>query len=168
MSEIAKAAGISRQAVYLHFRTRGGLLMALVKRADDRFLIHESFLESLAQTTAAERIDTWLTAWFDFVRRILPVARDLVRLRPTDADAAAAWEGRMADLRCWLRDLVVSCEAEGALRAEWSIDEAADYLWATTSVQLWDLLAEERAWGGERAEATLKRTIAAALLNPAT
>ena len=36
MAEIAKAAGVSRQAVYLHFGTRGGMLMALVKRADRR------------------------------------------------------------------------------------------------------------------------------------
>lgn len=164
MSEIANAAGISRQAVYLHFGTRGGLLMALVKRADDRLLIREGFQEALRQPTAAERLDSWLTAWFAFVRQILPVAKDLVRLRPTDPDAAAAWEDRMSDLRSWLSDLVASFESDGALRPDWSVDEAADYLWAASSVQMWDLMAGERHWDDVKLDVTLRRTIAEALL----
>jgi AcrR family transcriptional regulator len=164
MAEIARAAGISRQAVYLHFGTRGGLLMALVKRADDRFRIRESFAEALGQPTAEERLDAWLAAWFAFIVRIQPVARDLIRLRSTDADAASAWEDRMTDLRSWLREMIVTVEREGALRTEWSVDEAADYLWAASSVQMWDLLTGDRHWDAPRVGETLRRTIPAVLL----
>lgn len=164
MSEIARAAGISRQAVYLHFGTRGGLLVALVKRADDRFLIRESFADAMERPDAAARLDAWLVAWFAFVVRIQPVARDLIRLRSTDADAASAWEDRMADLRGWLREMMLTVETEGALRSDWTVDEAADYLWAATSVQVFDLFTGDRGWEECRVSDTLRRTIPAVLL----
>ena len=36
MAQIAKAAGLSRQTIYLQFEDRGALLMALARFADDR------------------------------------------------------------------------------------------------------------------------------------
>lgn len=164
IAEIAAAAGISRQAVYLHFGTRGGLLMALVQRADERLRIREKFQVAMERPGGQDRLDAWLAAWFAFVPEILPVARDLVRLRPTDPDAAAAWEDRMADLRGWLRELVASLAADGALRDGWSIDEATDYLWTASSVQVWDLLAVERGWGSGPTAGLLRRTIPLTLL----
>ena len=37
MAKIAAAVGMTRQSIYVHFGSRGGLLIALVRRADDRF-----------------------------------------------------------------------------------------------------------------------------------
>jgi len=164
MSDIAKAVGLSRQAIYLHFGTRGGLLMALVRRADDRFEIKEDFFAAMALADAGDRLDEALRVWFRFVRRIVPVARDLVRLRATDTDAAAAWEDRMRDLRTWIRQLVETFQAEGALAAGWDVDEAADYIWTASSVQVWDMLVRERQWPEMGAEIMLRQTIAALIL----
>ncbi|MEL7316232.1 MAG: TetR/AcrR family transcriptional regulator [Cyanobacteria bacterium J06559_3] len=164
ISDIAQAVGISRQAVYLHFGTRGGLLMALVKRADERFTIREDFFAALNLPSPAERLDTCLQIWLAFVPKILPVAKDLIRLRATDPDAAAAWEDRMSDLRSWLRQLVESLQIEEALAASWTIEEATDYLWVAASVQVWDLLVVERNWQPERSEAVLRAAIAKLLL----
>ncbi|MEM6448510.1 MAG: helix-turn-helix domain-containing protein, partial [Cyanobacteria bacterium P01_D01_bin.123] len=99
ISEIAKAAGISRQSVYLHFGTRGGLLMALVRRADDRFEIKERLFACFDIVDPRERLQDSIRVWIDFVIEIYPVAKELVRLRETDQDAATAWEDRMSDLR---------------------------------------------------------------------
>ena len=164
MSDIAKAVGISRQAVYLHFRTRGGLLMALVRRADERFEIREDFFAALAAPSPAERLDACLRVWLAFVPKILPVAKDLIRLRATDPDAAAAWEDRMSDLRSWLRQLTESLHAEGALASSWTIEEATDYLWTASSVQVWDLLVVERNWNPDRAVKILRESISKVLL----
>ena len=164
ISDIAKAVGISRQAVYLHFGTRGGLLMALVKRADDRFRVREEFFEALERRSPAERLDACLQVWLAFVPKILPVAKDLIRLRATDPDATAAWEDRMSDLRSWLRQLIESVHAEGALASSWTIEEATDYLWVASSVQVWNLLVVERSWKPDRAESILRREIANILL----
>lgn len=164
MVEIARAAGISRQAVYIHFGSRAGLLMALVRRADERLRIHESFGEAMRAATPEERLDRWLAAWFEFVPAILPVARDLIRLRPTDPDAASAWEDRMTDLRGWLRELVAGIAKEDALRPDWTVEQATDYLWAASSVQMWALLAGERNWPAAGTAHILRRTLSATLL----
>ncbi len=164
MSRIASVAGISRQAVYLHFGTRGGLLMALVKRADERFEIKEDFFEAMQIDDPCERLDTCLQVWFAFVEKILPVAKDLIRLRATDADAAAAWDDRMSDLQSWLRQLVASLEADKALADRWSVGEATDYLWVSSSVHVWDLFVVERGWQQDRTADVLRETISAMLL----
>lgn len=164
MADIAKAVGISRQAVYLHFGTRGGLLMALVKRADDRFKIREDFFDALDTPSPAERLDACLQVWLAFVPKILPVAKDLICLRATDPDAAAAWEDRMSDLRSWLRILVESLRAEGALAQYWTVEDATDYLWTISSVQVWALLVVERAWDPAHAEMMIRKSIANILL----
>lgn len=164
MSDIAKAVGLSRQAIYLHFGTRGGLLVALVRRADDRFEIREDFFAAMARPKAGDRLDEALRVWFRFVRRIVPVARDLVRLRATDMDAAEAWEDRMRDLRTWIRQLVETFQADGTLVSGWDVDEAADYIWTASSVQVWDMLVRERGWSEMRAETMLRQTIATLIL----
>lgn len=164
ISEIARAAGISRQAVYLHFGSRGGLLMALVRRADTRFEIKERLFACIGVPDPEERLDRLVQVWIDFVTKIYPVATDLVRLRATDRDASAAWEDRMTDLRSWLLTLTTSLKQDGALAAGWSPKEASEYLWASFSVQLWGLLVEDCGWDRDRALSVLRRTIRQTLL----
>lgn len=164
VAEIAKASGVSRQAVYLHFTSRGGLLMALVKRADERFGIKADFFEAAALQKPDERLGACLDVWFRFVVNILPVATDLIRLRATDADAAEAWNDRMTDLRSWHRALVEGLKEEGVLKPAWSVEDASDYLWATSSVQTWSLLSMECGWEFDKTARTLKKTIMKSLL----
>ena len=164
IQQIADAVGVSRQSVYLHFKTRGGLLMALVRCADERFSIREDFFDAMRLEDPRLRLGKCLGIWFDFAERIHPVATDLVRLRKTDPDAAAAWEDRMTDLRDWERQLVQSLQRDTVLRPDWSVEEATDFLWTSSSIQVWDLLTRERNWKTERAADVLARTIADALL----
>ncbi|MEM9818302.1 MAG: TetR/AcrR family transcriptional regulator [Cyanobacteria bacterium P01_D01_bin.6] len=164
ISEIAKAAGISRQSVYLHFGTRGGLLVALVRRADDRFEIKERLFACFDIVDPRERLQESIRVWINFVIKIHPVAKDLVRLRETDQDAATAWEDRMSDLRDWLTILIQSLKSDNELSDDWSIKEATEYLWASFSVQMWSLLTLDCQWSFERTEVTLVRTITKTLL----
>jgi len=164
MKEIAVASDVSRQSVYLHFKSRGGLLMALVKRADDRFAIKEDFFAAMALKSPAKRLDKCLRVWFDFAVNIQPVASDLIRLRKTDEDAAEAWTDRMEDLRSWERQLVESLAADSALAKVWTIDDATDFLWSASSVQIWELFTVDRNWKAAKSSKVLRRTIAGALL----
>ncbi|WP_162009459.1 TetR/AcrR family transcriptional regulator [Labrenzia sp. CE80] len=164
IQQIADAADVSRQSVYLHFKTRGGLLMALVKRADERFEVKQDFDAAIALADPVERFNKCLEVWFVFLVKISPVANDLIRLRKTDAEAAAAWEDRMTDLRSWERELIVSLERDGALLEGWTVDDATDFFWASSSVQTWDLLTGDRNWTNEKAEMVLRRVLARALL----
>ena len=134
--EIAAAAGITRQSIYLHFGSRGGLLFELVRRTDERERFFERFDEALETPDASARLDRCLRVWFDFVSQIQAVALDLIRLRPRDEDAAQAWNDRMRDLRRVLQRLVRSLHDEGALAENWSVPQATDYLWAASSVHV--------------------------------
>ena len=164
MAEIAAAVGMTRQSVYVHFSSRGGLLMALVRRADERFLIWEGFEAAMAEKDPAARLDAVLRVWLDFVPKIHPVATDLIRMRATDEDAARAWEDRMSELLKFYRGLVGGLKKEGALALDWSVPRAADFLWASSSVQAWDLLVRERGWSEVAAGKCIRGTICATLL----
>ena len=164
ISQIAQAAGISRQAVYQHYGSRGGLLVALVRRADERFKIKEQFDAALAHPGPKERLALTLRAWLAFVPKIDPVARDLIRLRDKDPAASSAWEDRMADLRRWLLALMTSLQKEDALKPGWTPQTAADLFWAQTSVQAWGLLVHECGWREKDVEAKLLRSISDTLL----
>lgn len=50
MSEVARATGISRQALYLHFPDRSALLLALVEHVDARSADQTSRIASPCQT----------------------------------------------------------------------------------------------------------------------
>lgn len=164
MAEIATAVGMTRQSVYVHFNSRGGLLMALVRRADARFFIWEGFETAMTEKEPAARLDAVLGVWLDFVPKIHPVATDLIRMRATDEDAARAWEDRMSELLKFYRGLMSGVKKEGALAADWSAPRAADYLWAASSVQAWDLLVRERGWSEAAASKCIRGTIRATLL----
>jgi AcrR family transcriptional regulator len=41
MADVARAAGVSRQAVYLHFTSRASLFVAVVRQMDEQAGIHD-------------------------------------------------------------------------------------------------------------------------------
>ncbi len=165
ISDIAKTVGISRQAVYQHFSTRGGLLIALVRRADERFEIKEQFDAALALPNPKDRFTQTLHVWLDFIPKIYPVAKDLIRLRDTDQEAAAAWEDRMTDLRAWLLSLMRSLQDDDLLQDVWTPKSASEFFWAETSVQIWGLLVHECKWREEHVKDKLQRSLTDTLLN---
>lgn len=167
MNDIAEAAGRTRQSLYQHFKSRGSLLMALVRRADERADIRSRFRDALAQPDPAGRLDAFLTTWLDFVPVIHPVASQLLRSRGRDAEAYAAWNDRMEELLDAFRQLTRGLRASGALADHWTAPRAAEFLWAGSSVQQWELLAIDCGWGPAQASKTLRRTLAAAVLHPA-
>ncbi len=164
MSKIADAVDMTRQSIYVHFGTRGGLLIALVRRADERFEIWENFTSAMTANDPYERLDACLLAWLDFLPKIHPVATDLIRLRATDEDAAKAWTDRMSDLLKFYRRLMSGIEKQGALTPHWTANRAADFLWASSSVQAWDLLVSDRGWRRSSTSKVIRTTIADTLL----
>jgi AcrR family transcriptional regulator len=164
LAEIGKAARISRQSVYDHFGSRGGLILALVRRADDRLDIKARFHAAFDNAEPEKRLEATIEVWIHFVQEIYPVATDLIRLRSTDEAASVAWEDRMSELRQWLLELTRSLERDGALQAVWSAKTASEYLWAAFSVQSWGLLTKDCGWSEIEAKETLTRTICQVLL----
>lgn len=164
VADIAEAVGMTRQSIYVHFKTRGGLLMALVRRADERGDVHARFEAALEAPAPADRLAAFLGVWLDFVPKIHPVARQLIAASATDADARAAWQDRMDELRAGFHALAKSLRRDGALAPEWTAPQAADHLWVHSSVQVWALLAIDCGYGADKTARVMQRTLARAVL----
>ena len=164
LAEIAKAAGITRQSIHVHFGSRGGLLLALVRRADERADIHSRFEAALAMPDARERFRACLSVWLHYLPEIQPVASDLIRLRSLDKEAAIAWNDRMNELRRVFRHLMRGLEKAEVLAAPWSVQKAADFLWAGCSLETWSLLTEDCGWSPAAATKSLANAMERALL----
>lgn len=166
MAEIAQAAGVTRQLVHHYFGSRGALLTALVRRADDRFEIWEGFAAGMTEKDPQARLRACLHAWLAFLPKIHPVATDLIRMRATDPDAEAAWTDRMNELLDFFETLMQSLKRDGALAEGWTARKAADFIWSSCHVLYWDLLVHQCGWGPTDADLAIRDTIERAILKP--
>lgn len=164
LGQIAKTCGITRQALYLHFGTRAGLLTAIVRRTDERLDIIRKLTESLECETPRDRVAKFADAWFDFVLEIYPVASDLIRLRAKDEDAAIAWSDRMSELKQITFALVKTLERDGVLAPHWRPRAGSEFVWTLISVQVWGLLTNDCGWPEEDARNHLKNQIIHSLI----
>lgn len=159
LRDVAHAAGVSRQAVYLNFDNRAGLLLAMARRID-----HTSGFVSLLAATrelpAREGFTAMLRAWFAHVAEILPVARALEAATVTADDGAAAFTDRMAQWWGAIRISVRALESAGELRDGWGVDDATDWVWSRTHPTAYHYLTVDRGWAVERA---VERMVASVL-----
>lgn len=128
MVQVAEKAGLSRQAIYLHFRCRDALLAALA-----------------ARRAAAPDLDAAPSA---------RAALGLLVAAQAHADPALAAleetpEAAQARLGACAR-VAARFQAEGALAPQLNPDTAADLLWSLTGPRLWQELVRGRGWSTER------------------
>ncbi|NRB05600.1 MAG: TetR/AcrR family transcriptional regulator [Rhodobacteraceae bacterium] len=146
MSDIAKAAGISRQALYLHFLNRAKLLVATTKHIDSVKDVDARLAESRAATTGMERLDAFVTAWCNYIPEIYSVSVALRAMRASDAEAAQAWDNRMQAVRQGCASAVAELATDGMLNPDLSENTATDLLWTLLSVENWERLVRECGW----------------------
>jgi len=156
MSDIAKRAGITRQALYLYFGTRADLLVAITRYLDEIKRTEERLGPSRAAQTGTERLDAFIEAWGGYIPEIYGVAKALLAMKDTDAAAAKAWKQRMWDMREGCEAAIDALERDGMLSPNHSPDQATDILWTMLSVRNWEQLTVECGWPQERYVRTLK------------
>ncbi len=145
MSDIAKRAGISRQALYLHFPSRADLLVATTRHLDEVKKVDERLAASRA-ATGADRLDAFIEAWGNYIPEIHGVARALMAMQDSDEEARNAWADRMAALRHGCKAAVRALQEAGLLRRDLGADQATDMLWALLSVPNWEALRHGCGW----------------------
>ena len=146
MTDIARAAGISRQALYLHFETRADLLIATTRHMDEVNNSDALLAKSRAAETGVARLDAYIEAWSDYIPVIYRVARPIMAMAETDDAARAAWDERMAAMRHGCAAAVDALLRDGRLRSEFDAETATDILWAQLSVPSWVALTEGCGW----------------------
>ena len=67
MGDIAKAAGISRQALYLHFGSRTELMIATSNYVDEVKGLNERLKQLKAATTGIELLEACIEVWGNYI-----------------------------------------------------------------------------------------------------
>lgn len=145
MSDIAKAAGVSRQAIYLNFESRTDLMVATVQYGDQ---IHDAAtqVQPWRDAPGVEKLDAWIKFWGNYLPQIFGVAKALMVAKESDEAAAAAWDDRMSDVRNSCHQTIVSVSKAGFLAPPWKVDAATDVLWTMLSVANYEQLTVTANW----------------------
>jgi AcrR family transcriptional regulator len=146
MANIGRAAGVSRQAVYLNFADRADLMLALVRYADERRGLEGELdkIRTAPSGLAAVRALVALQARTN--PEIWAIARALDAVRRTDAEVEKSWQDRLKSRLQGCRQIVARLADEGVLRKELKPAAAADILWSVTSLRTWEDLVLQRGW----------------------
>jgi AcrR family transcriptional regulator len=144
MEDVAGGAGITRQALYLHFPSRTQLLLTLVDYLSDQAGAKELFGAIQQAPTPRAKLEAAVHASVQYAPRIHEVATALDVARHSDEAAAAAWSDRMKGRRRGIRKAVIDLESE--LREGWTVTEAVDAIWTLISPRGYADLVIERGW----------------------
>ncbi len=146
MSDIAKAAGISRQAVYLHFSTRVDLLGATTKYVDEINGLDERLKVVTQAKSGFDALMAYVDVWGNYLPEIHGIAGALLAVRETDEAAKAAWDDCMSCHQSGCHDIVKALQSEGRLAANWTDSSATEMMWVLLSFQTWEQLTVECGW----------------------
>lgn len=164
LSDVATAAGVSRQAVYLHFGDRSGLLVGLVQHMDVVLELDAALGEVFAAPTSDELLRRAMRLNAEFWATVAPVARVLVAARHDDDAIAAAWRDRMDLRRVVFGSLVQSIADAGELATGWTVERGAATLYAVAAFEPWRELIDEIGWNDDTYVEEMTRLLAGALL----
>lgn len=163
LAAVGREAGVSRQAIYLHFGSKANLLKALVDDLNEKYVFPT--FERCGVWESASGIDA-LNAYVEVVALttppILAVANAVDVARRSDPEAEAIWQlptrGRYSDCLRIARWLAL----DGTLAPDWKNADAARFLWAATSIRVFEELTSH-GWSRSRYTRHLQRSLRAAL-----
>ena len=163
MAQIAKAARLSRQAVYLHFADRADLMVALARHVNESLGLPAEIQRMMNTQTGMGMIEAFVSMQARGNPAVWAVARAIDAVRRTDAAAARAWQSRLKSRLEGCRAIVSRLKAEGSLRPELDPSIAADLLWTMTSLRMWEDLVLEREWSPEQYQVYVTNVLIGAL-----
>jgi AcrR family transcriptional regulator len=164
MSDIAKAVGISRQALYLHYPTRAELLIATTKHIDTVKKVNQRLELSRAAGSGLERLHFFIKAWGGYIPEIHGISVALRNMRKNDKAAAKAWDDRMQAVRHGCQAAVRAIAKDGKLKSDLTEQVATDILWTLLTVENWEKLVLDCAWSQSAYEDKMTELAEIALL----
>ncbi len=152
MAAIAKAARVSRQAVYLHFADRADLLVALVRHLDEKRGIPEEIRKIEQAPTGLDAVRMMVSLQARLNPALWAPARAVEAVRRRDLAAERSWQDRLQNRLHGCRAIVDRMAKEGTLKPALNPTVAADLLWTLTSLRTWEDLVHERGWSAPEYE----------------
>jgi AcrR family transcriptional regulator len=164
MATVAERAGVTRRAVYLHFRSRTELVTELFDYVAEQEGLAASQQPVWDAPDAVTALDEWAHHLARYHPRVLPVDRAVQRVRLIDADAARHHQVVTDRQRAAARRLADRLAAEERLAEPWTVATAADMIWALASSEIIERLVVERRWGQRRLADHLSQVLRGALV----
>ena len=164
LNEVAERAGVSRQAVYLHFGDRNGLLLALVAHMDDTLDLGESLAHVRASPTGAGLIERAMRLNADFWTAVSPVAQVLEAYRHDDNALGAAWRDRMQFRQRVFAMMIERIVELQELAEGWSVEDASALLYAVAHFDAWRELTDHLGWTDDHYVEAMSRLLCRSLL----
>jgi AcrR family transcriptional regulator len=165
LADVAARAGVSRQAVYLHFGDRANLLLALLAWGDQALKLGDLLARVTQAQSGVEALERMVEAHATYSPRVDALARILEAHQYQDPAVAAALRDRLDFRRAAHRAVIARIAAEGDLADGWTVDTAADLFYAVTLPTSWRELTGTRAWSAgqyaERMSQLLRRALIA-------
>ncbi|MEP2947564.1 MAG: TetR/AcrR family transcriptional regulator [Lentilitoribacter sp.] len=150
MSDIAKDAGISRQAVYLHFPTRADLLIAVTYRLDEIYDAAGRLVKPTDAKTGLFRLEAYIEAWFGYLPLIYGVVKAMMDMRDQDDAAKEAYDLRMQHIRNACETTILALKNENQLQEHLTTEVATDILWTMLSIPTWEQYRFQCGWTAQQ------------------
>jgi AcrR family transcriptional regulator len=162
--DAADRAGVSRQAVYLHFGDRAGLLLALVQYMPETLGFQELLARVFNAPTGAESLERAVELHSTYTAKIDSVAQVLEAAQYQDEDLGAAWRNRMDASRAAHRAIIRRIADEGQLADGWTVDTAGDLFYTVTMNGPWRELTRALGWTPKQYAENITRLLRRSLL----
>jgi AcrR family transcriptional regulator len=166
IADIAASAGVSRQAVYLHFRDRFSLFTAVADHIDISFGRDRLREHVFGAPTGRESLRRWVETMSWYTAKIDPVTRVLELAAESDEALAAAWRDRLTGRRGHVRRIVERIATDGQLAEGWTVEDASDLAFTMTLPGPWRVLTAAFGWSTERYTRDITSMLERALLAP--
>ena len=150
LADVATRAGVSRQAVYLHFDDRAGLLLALLAWADQAFNLGDLLARVSQAPTGVQALERMVEVNAAYWPRVDAITRVLEAHQYQDPAVSAALRDRLDFRRAAHRAVIARIAAEGDLASGWTVDTAADLFAAVTMPSPWRELTGTYGWSAEQ------------------
>ncbi len=161
VARVAAHAGVNVDTVYELVGRKPMLLRELIEQAlsgTTRAVVAEerpTIMAVRAEPDPVTKLALYARTVGEVHQRMAPLFVALRDASSTEPEAHEVWQ-QISDRRAAnMRKFVTDLQEAGGLRAELSIDDAADTVWATNSPELYILLTAERGWSPVRYEAWL-------------
>lgn len=166
MSDIAKDAGISRQAVYLHFPARADLLIAVTYRLDEIYDAAGRLVKPTDAKTGTLRLEAYIEAWFGYLPLIYGVVKAMMDMRDQDDAAKEAYDLRMQHIRNACETTILALKNENQLQEHLTTEVATDILWTMLSIPTWEQYRFQCGWTAQECISRTQLNAKAVLLKP--
>ena len=163
LGEIAKEAGVSRQAVYLHFDNRAALLTETIR-------IMREKVGTTARMKAAREVEpelvlsSWVCKLFEVYEEILPMGETYMAIAHADEAGKQGWGVFVASVRRSAAFVIERFDSLGMLQSKWTVETATDWLYTKIDFAVWHLIVHELGWSREQAVLRTVESLEADLL----